>query len=92
MPRASLACLACVSGVVLLLVVRGAADWSHEFTMLWYGMLIATPILGIWSLAYAFDTHLAAGHRLAAGLIGAAALAIPAALVLLILAVLSSVS
>jgi hypothetical protein len=39
---------------VFLLVVRGAADWSGGFAVLWYGLFGATVVLAIGGLIAAW--------------------------------------
>ena len=48
--RASIACL---SVAVLMLVVRGAADWSGTFAATWYGLFAAAVVLAVAALVVA---------------------------------------
>jgi hypothetical protein len=45
--RYAAASAACISAVMVLLLVRGASDWSGSFALCWYGLLAAAVILAL---------------------------------------------
>jgi hypothetical protein len=70
--------VACLSAAVLMLVVRGAADWSRTFTVVWYGLFGAAVALALAALVVAVRSRAVLKRRLAiAGLALPALLAVP---------------
>src|SRR3954462_13221379 len=59
--RASIACL---SAAVLLLVVRGPANWSRAFGLTWYGLFGAAVVLAVAALVVALLSRDAPKRRL----------------------------
>jgi hypothetical protein len=45
--KLSIASLVCLAVAVLMLVVRGSADWSRSFAALWYGTFALAVALGL---------------------------------------------
>jgi hypothetical protein len=44
---------ACFSALLVLLLVRGATDWSESFALCWYGLFAAAVILALGGLVEA---------------------------------------
>jgi hypothetical protein len=49
--RFATASIVCLSGAVLMLVVRGPDNWSGSFGVVWYGFFGAAVVLGLAALA-----------------------------------------
>ena len=47
------ASLACLSAAALLLIVRGTANWSSGFAVVWYGLFGAAVVLAVSGLLVA---------------------------------------
>jgi len=45
--------VACLSAAVLMLVIRGAADWSRGFAVIWYALFGVAVILAVVALVVA---------------------------------------
>jgi hypothetical protein len=68
----------CLSAAVLMLVVRGAADRSRAFTVVWYGLFGAAVVLALAALVVAVRSRAVLKRRLViAGLALPALLAVP---------------
>jgi hypothetical protein len=53
----------CTIVVLVMLAVRGDADWSRSFAVTWYGLLIAATALGLAGVASSLLSRRSAGHR-----------------------------
>lgn len=85
--RLGAASVLCLTTAILMLVIRGPADWSRPFGLTWYGVFGAAVVFAIAAATVAAVTPgVAAKRRLTI-----AALALPAliAVPLLILAILT---
>jgi hypothetical protein len=71
--------IACLTAAVFVLVVRGAADWSRAFAVVWYGLFGAAVVLAFAALVVAgLSRGVALRRRLAmVGLSLPALLAVP---------------
>ena len=63
--RLALSSLVCLAVAVLMLIVRGAANWSGGFTVAWYCVFGAAVVLAIAAVAVAaFSRQVASKRRL----------------------------
>jgi uncharacterized membrane protein YedE/YeeE len=53
MPAATMS-FGCTIVVLVMLAVRGSADWSRSFAVTWYGLLIAATALGLVGVVSSF--------------------------------------
>jgi len=61
--RAALLSFGCTVVVLVMLVVRGLADWSRSFAIAWYGVLIAATFFGVLGIGSAFRPRRTAIER-----------------------------
>ena len=75
----ALSSLACLAVAGLMLVVRGAANWSQGFAVAWYGLFGGAVVLAIAAVAVAvLSRHVALKRRVTiVGLSLPALLAVP---------------
>jgi hypothetical protein len=55
--------LACLVAAVLMLVVRGTANWSRGFAVTWYGLFGGSVVLAIAAVALAALSRRVASER-----------------------------
>jgi hypothetical protein len=70
---------ACLAAALIMVLVRGADDWSQAFAFTWYGLLAIAVVLAVVALAVAGRSRDVAGKRRLAivGLSLPALLAVP---------------
>jgi hypothetical protein len=55
--RVAFASTVCLGALLLLLFIRGAADWSDAFAFLWYGLFGLAVLLALIALGMAFQAR-----------------------------------
>ena len=78
--------LACLVAAVLMLAVRGAANWSRGFAVTWYGLFGASVVLAVAAVAVAaLSRQLASERRLTIVVLSLPALvAVPLVILLIV--------
>jgi uncharacterized membrane protein YedE/YeeE len=83
MPAATMS-FGCTIVVLVMLAVRGSADWSRSFAVTWYGLLIAATALGLVGVVSSFLPRRTPARRALALALSLPALLTAAGVVLLL--------
>jgi ABC-type antimicrobial peptide transport system permease subunit len=84
MPAAAVS-FGCTIVVLVMLAVRGSADWSRSFAVTWYGLLVAATAFGLVGVVSALLPRRSAARRAVALALSLPALLTAAAVTLLLI-------